>query len=139
MTQTNRLKTQADAIVYFIQKLDAEMVNDILDDNLTYQEFSKHIFIQKLGHALDEFIRCGDEFLKIFKGSCNEETCNIGLTGFSFIGNRSKNYMDLLIEINEGRVLDICECNCFINEDEGIEKRKRIQIDKKSFTFSDPF
>ncbi len=46
MIKTTKLITQVDAIIYFIQKLDAEMVSDILDDNLTYQEFPKHIFIQ---------------------------------------------------------------------------------------------
>ncbi len=33
------LKTQAGAVIYFLQKIDIDMVSDILYDNRTYQDF----------------------------------------------------------------------------------------------------
>jgi hypothetical protein len=62
------LKTQANAIVYFLQRLDIEMVNDILDDDRTYQDFEKSLFIHKLGNALSEFAEAGDNFLNCYCG-----------------------------------------------------------------------
>ena len=52
----NRLVNQSDAILYFLQRMDIEMINDILDDGRTYQGFRKSLFIHKLGNAFDEFI-----------------------------------------------------------------------------------
>lgn len=38
MIKDSKLETQADAVIYFIRKLDAEMTGDILDDYQTYQD-----------------------------------------------------------------------------------------------------
>lgn len=122
------LNSQPDAVIHFLQKMDVEMVNDILDDNKTYQDFEKPIFIHKLGDAIDKFIEGGDTFLKCDTGLCNAKTCNYKCTGFSFIGNNSGNYMDLIIEIKEGIVHDMYECAEFRNATSTIVKMKRIRI-----------
>ncbi len=137
--QHNKLKTQADAILYFLQRMDIEMVNDILDDNRTYQDFKKYIFIHKLGNALDEFIGAGDTFLNCYSGFCNAEICNYKCSGFSFIGNNSKNYFDLIIDIKGGIVHDIYECSEFKNLETGFQKKQRIKIDKFEIHLTPPF
>ena len=106
------------------------MVNDILDDTLTYQDFKKHIFIQKLGHALNDFAANGDTFLNFYKGFCDSEIFNYKCTGYSFVGNNSKDYMDLIIDVTEGIVQDIYECSEFKNINRGLEKNRGIRIDK---------
>lgn len=58
-----KLKTQAQAVIYFIQQLDVEMVNTLLDDTLTYQNMQSDFFIDKLGDVFIEFINSGDTFL----------------------------------------------------------------------------
>ena len=133
------LKTQAGAVIYFLQKIDIEMINEILDDNRTYQDFEKYIFIHKLGNALNEFIAAGDTFLNCYSGFCNAEICNFKCSGFSFIGNNSKNYLDLIIDIKDGVVQDIYECSIFKNYLLGIEKNRRVEIDKSEFRLSSPF
>ena len=65
------LKTQADAIIYFLQRLDITMIKNILDDNRNYQDFEKPLFIKKLDVALDEFIQVGDTYLNKYSGFCN--------------------------------------------------------------------
>jgi len=106
------------------------MVGDILDDNKTYHEFPKHVFIQKLGHAMNEFISSGDDFLLCHEGVCRGECPNKGLTGFSFIGNQTRKFIDLIFEIKEGRVFDICECRCFKNYGGDVEKTQRVLVDR---------
>ena len=53
MNNNTKLKTQAQAVVHFIEQLDIEMVDTLLDDTLEYQDMEKNIFINKLGDAFN--------------------------------------------------------------------------------------
>lgn len=122
--------TQSDAVLHFLQNLDIEMIDSVLESNRTYQDFPKHTFIQKLDRAIDEFIQSGDTYLQIYPGVCNSKTCNFQCKGFTFIGNNSGNYFDLIIDIKEGIVQDMYECIHFKCADENIVKNKCIEIDE---------
>ena len=122
------LHTQADAIIYFIQRLDIDMLSDILEDNRTYQDFEKSLFIHKLGNAFNEFIKAGDTFLQCHNGFCNSKLCNYKCKGFSFTGNFSGNYLDMIIEIKDGTVQDMYECSEFKMQIKGIKKNERIVL-----------
>ena len=111
------------------------MVSDILEDNRTYQDFEKSLFVHKLGNAFDEFIKAGDTFLKCHRGFCNSKLCNYKCNGFSFTGNFSGNYLDMIIEIKDGIVQDMYECSEFKIQAKGIKKNDRIVID--TFNLSD--
>jgi hypothetical protein len=132
---TVALKTQVDALLYFLQHLDIAMVSSVLEDNRTYQNFGKPLFIKKLEDAIDEFIEAGDTYLNRYKGSCNSKSCNYKCKGYSFVGNNSGNYFDLIIDVKDGIVNDIYECFSFKCEDEGIHKNEHIVVDKSD----DPF
>lgn len=124
------IKTQSDAVLHFLKNLDIEMIDLILEPNQTYQDFDKHIFVKKLGGALDEFIQSGDTYLIIYPGQCNSKICNYKCKGFTFIGNNSGNYFDLIIDIKDGIVQDIYECTVFKNLNNIGIKNKQIKIDK---------
>jgi len=123
------IKTQSDAVLHFLQHLDIEMIDSVLEPNRTYQDFEKHIFVQKLGYALDEFIQSGDTYLNRYPGQCNSEICNFKCQGFAFIGNNSDNYFDLIVDIKNGVVQDIYECTIFQCQNENISRKKRVGID----------
>ena len=129
------IKTQSDAVLHFLQHLDIEMIDSVLEPNRTYQDFEKNTFVQKLGYALDEFIQSGDTYLNRFPGQCNSEICNFKCKGFSFIGNNSGNYFDLIIDIKEGVIQDIYECSLFKCFNQLVSKNKRIVIDKSDLPF----
>ena len=129
----NNLKTQADAVLYFLQHLDIDMVNAVLEEDRVYQEFEKHIFIRKLDYALDEFIQAGDTFLNRYNGFCNSEECNYKCKGYTFIGNNSGHYFDLIIDIKDGVVEDIYECTLFKCLNDSVSKNLRIEIEKFYF------
>lgn len=122
--------TQSDAVLHFLQNLDIEMIDAVLEPNRTYQNFQKHIFIQKLGHALDQFIQSGDTYLWRYSGLCDSKTCNYQCSGYTFIGNHSGNYFDLIIDIKKGVVQDMYECIHFKCSDENIVKNRCIEIDE---------
>ena len=132
---TVALQTQVDAVLYFLQRLDIEMVSSVLEDNRTYQNFTKPIFIKKLEDALDEFIEAGDTYLNRYEGLCNSKSCNYKCKGFSFVGNKSGNYFDLIIDVKDGAVDDIYECFSFQCQNQGIEKNEFIVIDKSDEPF----
>ena len=132
---TIELKTQVEAMLYFLQSLDIDMVSSVLEDTRTYQDFAKPLFIKKLDNALDKFIEAGDTYLNRYKGSCDSKSCNYNCKGYSFIGNNSGNYFDLIIEVKDELVNDIYECLSFKCEDEGIHKNENILIDKSDYPF----
>lgn len=111
--EIKELKTQKEGLVYYIRHLDIEMIDILLDNDKTYQDFPKYLFMRKFGHALDRFITSGDTHLNAYTGTCNSEICSIGCGGIRFIGNASGLYMDLIIKEKAGEILDVYECHEF--------------------------
>ena len=131
---TSPLISQEDAVIHFIQKLDIDMINTLLDEGRTYQDMEKHNFIRKLGYAFDEFIDSGDATMNCTTGKCDAVKCNFQCRGYSFTGNKSGKHLDLIIEKdNQGKVLDIYECRFFLCD--GKEKTNsyetRVRIDRE--------
>ena len=129
------LATQADAVLYFFEKLDVSMVNSLLDENFTYQHFSKRNYISKLDDAFNELLDSGDTYLRRHRGLCNSKSCNFNCKGFSFIGNNSNNYFDLIFDIKDGVVHDIYECSNFKCDENNLKKNLMIEIDKSNLPF----
>ncbi len=109
------LNTHEEAVKYFISQMDIEMLNDILDNEKTYQDFSKEEFIARLGKSFNNLKDYKNTHLLIFPGYCDHCTCiNKGKSGFIFYGNKSKHYLNLIFDVNDtGRVTDLHECNEF--------------------------
>lgn len=129
------LNSQVDAVLHFLQRLDINMIILILEDNRTYQNFEKSLFIKKLDVAMDEFIVAGDTYLNRYKGFCNSKSCNYKCKGYSFVGNNSNNYFDLIFDIQDGVINDIYECINFKCVIQGINKSGHIEIDKTDIPF----
>lgn len=88
MTQTEtKISNQIQAIQYFIEKMDIEMVDAFLDSDKTYQGFEKYLFISKLQLAFATFADLGDTHLFLVEGSFN--SCDKTTTGYTFISNIS--------------------------------------------------
>jgi len=130
-----QLKTQLDAVLYFIQQLDIDMVNEILDDERTYQDFPKALFIHKLGVVFDEFKAAGNESLSMTYGMCDSIKCSYGNPGYLFVGPHSQHYMELLFVSEDGQVSDIYECGHFKAMKSRKNLGKRIDIDKVEMPF----
>jgi len=124
------LKTQVDAVLFFIQQLDSSMLKLVLDKNFTYQDYDLKTFIKKISHVFDVFLERENTFLNIHEGSCTSNVCcKSNCKGFSFIGNKSNDYMDLIIQIENDKVLDIYECYQFLNQKSMVLKKEKITID----------
>ena len=103
--------TKKEAIIQYFSSMDLGMLELLLDENRTYQDASKEIFLEKVGSAFEEFKSNGDTYLTPAKGKCDSTSCNNnGCSGFAFIGNNSNKSLPLIFEENESDYVDIYFC-----------------------------
>lgn len=103
--------TKEKAIRYFIQKMDIEMLDDILDDKVSFGDFSKSKFLTVLQGMFTKLNASGDTHLIPKKGVCTH--CLKGKKGFTFKGNNSNFHFILIFNhLDEGK-LDLRECRSF--------------------------
>ena len=122
-----KINTQAEAIKFFIEKLDIEMIDAFLDDCKTYQDMQKRIFIAKLNRVFQTYKETGDTYLVSYRGSCT--SCYNGKKGYTFVGNKSGNYLSIIIDSEKGIVNDMFECSSFANERTDIKLGVKLYID----------
>ena len=125
--------TQAEAVIYYIQEMDVDMIDLILDKDKTYQHMPKSDFIEKLTNAIENFKQHKNDKLIGYAGFCDTEKCvHHCKNGYSFIGNRSKHRMDIILEVTNGNVQDLCECADFRIIDKNIDVKaySRVYIDE---------
>ena len=123
----NKISNQAQAIQHFIEKMDIEMVDAFLDNDKTYQDFNKKLFISKLQQAFTMFADLGDTNLLAIEGRCN--TCDKTKNGYTFIGNNSNNYMSIIFDTTDNKINDLYECSDFKNKQTNLNLKERIYID----------
>ncbi len=125
-------KNQKEAFMHYMCKLDAEMVGMVLDDHKTYQDAFKDVFISKLKETFHTFIKNGDTYLKPYRGICKSDTCKSnGCSGYAFYGNKSKMYMDLIIEECDNAINDIYHCGNLVTSKKIIKTSNTVSIDIK--------
>lgn len=116
------LSSPVDALREYFSRMDIGMLELILDDQNTYNDMHKDVFLQKLSDIFEKFREAGDTRLNIYSGEC--ANCFKSCKGYSFCGNNSGNYLDLLVKQDNGDVSDIHFCSELVNYRE-IEKNKR--------------
>lgn len=125
------MKTQREAVINFLESMDIEMLAAILDPETKYQGFEKHIFLGKLSLVFEAFRVLGDTFLTKTDGQCTD--CFKCEKGFSFSGNISNSFINLMIVSSKGRVTDIFECCDFQIHEGSFINRLQQYIDDKPF------
>ena len=105
------------------------MADAFLDNDKTYQDFQKYLFISKLQKAFEFFTDHGDTYLFAVEGSCN--SCDKTKTGFTFIGNNSKNYMSIIFDTAHNKINDLYECSDFKNNEANLNLKERVYIDNE--------
>src|ERR1039458_4600241 len=127
--------TEKEAFLYYMERMDIEMLDLILDDGITYYGVRKEVFLEKLGAAFVEFKKSNDSSLRTYKGKCGSDSCpNKGIKGCIFVGNSSRNHLELLIEESGTHIIDLSRCPSFEREKIDVELGKKISfyIDRKS-------
>jgi len=103
-----------ETIVKAITEMDLVSLKLILDENLTYQDANKDVFLNKLKEIFDEFKKRKD-ILQSHSGKCGSKECsNYKKNGMLFCGKNSGKHFNLIIEEDENEtVKDLYYCNAF--------------------------
>jgi len=123
---TYSLDTQVMAVKYFFERMDIDMIDDLLSDDYTYQNAEKKTFIYELSLVFDEFAMAGDTHLLAFDGSCN--SCIKGKKGFTFVGNASNNYISMIFDVKIDKIVDLYHCTVFKNNIGDLVLNKKLYI-----------
>lgn len=103
------------------------MIDIFLDNDKTYQDVEKYLFISLLQQAFDEFANYGNTELIASEGKCN--SCDKTKTGFTFRGNHSDHYLNLIFVTADDRIIDLYECRDFKNKLICFSEYQRIYFD----------
>ncbi|MBL0261019.1 MAG: hypothetical protein IPQ10_08120 [Saprospiraceae bacterium] len=126
-------KNKKELIIESFQKMDLNMLDILLDENRTYQDATKEVFLEKLNIVFSKLKNNGDTLLSTYEGFCNSDAChNKSCKGYSFVGNKSKKHIDLIFEELDNDVKDICHCNGFKTYETFVETENLIMIDVKN-------
>lgn len=112
-----------DKTVQAIQEMNIDSLEVILNDDKSYIDVSKELFLAKLSSKFEKFKTQGiTQFTKVSKGTCQK--CHKGCSGFTF-STKNNDYLDLIIEEKDNKIIDITQCSAFENKEE-IRKEKNI-------------
>lgn len=122
-------KNNEKEIVEAIKQMDIESLDLFLDSKIKYQNYKKAKFLEMLNVVFETMKTEGDTLLEAHVGGC--ASCNIGNPGFTFVGNRSRKYFDMIFEKNKrGKLKDMYECSNFSNKNKNsFVKTERLDID----------
>ncbi|WP_395625711.1 hypothetical protein [Daejeonella sp.] len=127
-------------ILHYFSQLDWDRLYFYLKEEYAYQDTSKEIFLSKVKKIFQAHIQMGDTELILTKGQCKSKICdNCGKSGYRFIGNNSRNYIDLIFETSGDDITDIYDCSDFSTKtDSGkLERNYHIFIEKdEAITFN---
>lgn len=112
-------------ILEFISLMDIERLKFYLKDRYTYQDTTKDVFLNELEKIFQEHKNSGDTQLLRYTGNCFEKACSVGCSGYRFVGNKSRDYFDLIFKVEENDIKDIYSCSVFRT----IEKLNDLQAE----------
>ena len=120
------VKRDISGLINAISEMDCKAIELILEDNVSYQDTTKSIFLQKLKEVFKDFQK-EDNKLIPYEGKCNSDKCsNKNKKGIAFVGNKSRRYINFIIEQNEdSTVKDIYTCSGFFTNENVIDENKR--------------
>lgn len=120
------VKRSTSSLINAISEMNSKALELILEDNVSYQDTTKTIFLQKLNEVFTDFQK-EDSKLIPYEGKCNSSECNNkNKKGIAFIGNKSNRYINFIIEEKEdGTVKDIYTCSVFCTNENVINENKR--------------
>src|ERR1035437_5490041 len=102
-----------EAILKYFCEMDIEMLEMVLDDGRTYDGARKDVFLKRLNELFNKFKKNNDKYLIPHNGKSIGSCGHNGISGYAFVGNNSRNYLELIFEINGTDVIDIASCGYF--------------------------
>jgi len=123
-------------ILKAFSSMDIDILRNQLKDEYSYEETTKEIFLNEIDRFFRRRKNAEDSKLLIYEGKCNGKNCpNYGMKGYRFVGNHSRNYIDLVFITKKDDIINIFSCDNFYTdteiEDIGIKVDININLDDK--------
>jgi hypothetical protein len=116
------IKANKKRFVKAVCNMDIEALQNILENNITYQGTSKAIFLQKLKQIFIEFKEIDTRLLAYQSKCCSNECVNLNNKGVCFVGDNSGRHLNLIIEANKNDfITNIYNCHAFCTK-ENVDK-----------------
>lgn len=117
--------TKLDFLIQSISDLDIDSIELLLDNHRTYQDLPKYQFISRLQMILQQFYTAGEQELIPYAGACG--SCVKGCKGYAFVGSRSMQHIDLIIQWDGENITDIF-CCALLKLEHQMEFSERLYI-----------
>jgi len=99
------------SILSYFTSMDIAKLQAYLKDEYTYGNTTKDFFLNQFESIFETHRESGDTELLLFPGACVSLTCShCGKRGYRFVGNHTKNYFDLIFELEGDDITDIYAC-----------------------------
>jgi hypothetical protein len=123
-------------ILNAFSSMDINTLRNQLKDKYSYEDTTKDIFLNEIERFFKRCKDAGDTKLLMYDGKCIDETCpDYGKRGYRFVGNRSRNYIDLVFFTKNDDIKNIFSCEKFLTdteiEDIGIKANIDINLDDR--------
>lgn len=99
--------TEKQQLIEAFKMLDFKMLNTLLDDNLSYMDVPKKLFLERLSQQITKYENL-NAYENVTVGICG--TCNKGWKAYKFSSNECPS-LNLFFEEKDNKVSDIYICN----------------------------
>lgn len=132
--------SKEELIVKAISEMDFETLEILFENISNFDE--KKGFLVEINSEFKKFKENKDTQLIAYSGKCGGSFCgNLGSNGYSFTGNISNTFYNLVFEKENGKCKGVCKCYKFNVDDEIINKARleaeKIKFDSYGFTQSE--
>ncbi|PZX60093.1 hypothetical protein [Hydrotalea sandarakina] len=124
------LEQKKQMLIESFEKMNVSMLSVLLDDDKTYQDVPKELFVQKLEAVFETFQQNGDTCLTAHAGTCYSDSCpNAGCRGYAFVGNATNNHISLIFKDSAQEIEDIFHCGEFKTDDPFVRTNQKIRLE----------
>lgn len=129
--------THKEAVLDCFKNMDAEMLYLLLDNNRTYQDATKEVFVDKVNQVFEKLKSKGDTEILLEKGCCSCPDCTSkDVFGYCFIGNVSRSSLHLMFKKDNESIIDIYRCNSYYEKD-GYYKPYEFEYENQTINILD--
>ncbi len=126
---TSKYSTVKSDFAHFFSNLNSIGLASLLKDDILYDELSKDDWIALFEKQFESFKRNNIHYLEPIVGVCTG--CKKGCSGYTFLDEVDRFYVDLVIEVNKEGTIDFTECVHLKNEIVLPNKMEQIFINEK--------
>lgn len=136
-------KSYVQSILNFFSSMNIDNLRLFLSERYSYANTTQEIFLNEIERIFENYRNSGDTELLIYEGtSSGRNLIDQGKKGYRFVGNNSRNYLDLIFDIDKDDIKDISSGELIMPDAEisdlGTKADFYIKMDDQNSSFQNP-